>query len=116
MVFWGQSASDIGSFIDKHSHTLLIDWPKLFRPKKETFVESVEVWNTYPLPTNALSSVLAIEWHNSLYIRDVSKDSLRYIVSRWILSYFSKLLCVSIAVQVIHARRMFVSLVCEQPV
>jgi hypothetical protein len=60
MVFWSQSASDIGSFIDKHSHTLLIDWPKLFRPKKETFVESVEVWDTYLfLRTHSAASSLS---------------------------------------------------------
>jgi hypothetical protein len=38
----------------------------------------------------AWSNVLVIKVHKGLQARDVSKESLRFIASRWTLSYFSK--------------------------
>jgi hypothetical protein len=52
---------------------------------------------TLRAPTKLQNDVFAIERHNDLESRDVSKGSPRSIASRWILSCFSKLLCISIA-------------------
>jgi hypothetical protein len=46
--------------------------------------------------------VLAIERHNTIQTRHVSKERSELIPSRWILSYFSKLLCISMAIRVIN--------------
>jgi hypothetical protein len=50
-----------------------------------------------PLPTKAYSYTLATERHNVFETDDVSEESYKHIVPRWILSCFSKLLCISIA-------------------
>jgi hypothetical protein len=44
--------------------------------------------------------MLPIERHNVFQTRHVSKESPEYIASRWMLSCFSELLCVSIAIHV----------------
>jgi thioredoxin reductase len=58
------------------------------------------VCNVCPLPRKAYSHTLAMEWHNIIQTRDVSKETPKHIVSRWILSCFSKPLCLSIAMSV----------------
>jgi hypothetical protein len=55
-----------------------------------------QVCNFYPASGKACSDVVAIKRHNNLQIRDVSKESPGHIVSRWILSCFSRLLYILI--------------------
>jgi hypothetical protein len=74
--------------------------PSRWRQKQSrAFVSSpcAKVCNFCPLPTMAHSYILAIERHDIFQIRHVSKESLYYIASRWILSCFSTVLCISIA-------------------
>jgi hypothetical protein len=59
-----------------------------------------KVCNLCPLPTKVHSCTLAVERHNVFLTADVSKESPEYIASRWMLSCFSRLLCISIAIRV----------------
>jgi hypothetical protein len=69
-----------------------------------------KVCNSRSPPAKLWSNVLAIKRHNGLQTRGVSNESLRSIVSRWILSCFSKVLCIFIATRAtylpLHTRRL----------
>jgi hypothetical protein len=58
------------------------------------------ICNVCPLPRKVYSYTLAMERHNVIQTQDVSKETPKHIISRWILSCFSKPLCISIAMSV----------------
>jgi hypothetical protein len=59
-----------------------------------------KISNLCPLPTKARSYMFTIKKHNSFQTRYVSNESPEYIASRWKLFWYSKLLCISIAIRV----------------
>jgi hypothetical protein len=62
------------------------------------FSPSPRVYDSRIPPTDIRSDVLVIKRHNDLQTREVSKESPEYTTSRWILSRFSKALCLFIAI------------------
>jgi hypothetical protein len=69
------------------------DWGKF----ADTTTPCAKFCNLCPLPAKAHSYTLASERHNVIQTWDVSRESPKHIASRWILSYFWKPLCISIA-------------------
>jgi hypothetical protein len=80
----------------------------LFGNTKFCFVHFVFVVNTphvLKFVTSALFlrrhiAMLAIERHNTIQTRHVTKENSERVASRWILSCFSKLLCISMGIRV----------------
>jgi hypothetical protein len=77
-----------------------IELPRSSIEQASTSSPCAKVRNLYPLHTKADSYMLAIERHNTFQTRRVSKESPKYVTSRWMLSCPSKLSWFSIAIRV----------------
>jgi hypothetical protein len=67
---------------------------------RRVFTLLVSPYSSHASPAKVES--IAIKRHNGFRTRDTSKESLGHILSRWTLAYFSKLLCISIAIRVTY--------------